>query len=228
MPFNRTRRPLILRRAPLRRAPRSKSEKKSVFFSIFVIIALGISIYFIGNFLKNVTGKMALSDATDMVTAAINDKISDKMSEGQYTYDYFVTLQKDENGDVTAISANMARINMLSSEILQEVISATNSGLLDEKIPIGNLLGSNLLIGRGPRIPVRIIMSTSSYANFRNELEAAGINQVKHQIILDVRVQINVLLPWEIRTTEVHSEVLIAETVLVGKVPSTYFDLNNK
>ena len=120
----------------------------------------------------------------------------------------------------------MARINTLSSEILQEVIAATNNGLEDINIPIGNLLGSNLLLGRGPKGPVKIIMLTSSYSDFRNELEAVGINQVKHQIILEVRVQIDVLLPWEVQSTEVVSEVLIAETVLVGKVPDTYLNLN--
>ena len=73
---------------------------------------------------------------------------------------------------------------------------------------------------------VKIIMLTSSYADFRNEIESAGINQVKHQIILEVRVQIDVMLPWEVKSTEVVSEVLIAETVLVGKVPDTYLNLN--
>lgn len=169
---------------------------------------------------------MALSDATDMITATINDKINEKMSGGQYTYDYFVNLQKDSEGNVTAISANMARINTLSSEILQEVIAATNNGELDLKIPIGNLLGSNILLGRGPKIPIKIIMLTSSFADFKNELSSAGINQIKHQIILEVKVQIDVLMPWEVKSTEVLSKVLIAETIIVGKVPNTYLSLN--
>lgn len=193
---------------------------------IFVIIALTIGIIFAGEFLKDLSGQIALSNASDTITASINDKINEKMSEGQYDYNYFVTLQKDDSGNITAISANMARINTLSSEILQEVIAATNNGMEDIEIPLGNLLGSNLLMGRGPDIPVKIIMLTSSYADFRNEIESAGINQVKHQIILEVRVQIDVMLPWEVQSTEVLSEVLIAETVLVGNVPDTYLNLN--
>ena len=225
MPFIRNhiyyKRPLVRRRAPKR-----SSEKKAAAFAIFVIIGLCVTIILAGNFLKNISGEMALSDATDMITATINDKINEKMSEGQYTYDYFVNLQKDQEGNVTAISANMARINTLSSEILQDVIASTNSGQLDENIPLGNLLGSNLMLGRGPKIPVKITMLTSSYADFRNELSSAGINQIKHQIILEVKVQIDVLLPWEVKSTEVVSEVLIAETVIVGKVPNAYLNLN--
>lgn len=225
--------PFIRRRAPLRNAirrrprmPQRATEKKATFVIILVIIALCVAVSLAGSFLKDISGQMALSNASDTITAAINDKINEKMSEGQYDYNYFVTLQKDDVGNITAISANMARINTLSSEILQEVIAATNNGMEDIEIPLGNLVGSNLLMGRGPNIPVKIIMLTSSYADFRNEIEAAGINQVKHQIILEVRVQIDVMLPWEVQSTEVVSEVLIAETIIVGNVPDTYLNLN--
>lgn len=231
MPFIRNpmyhRRPMYRRRPMVRRrAPKRSYEKSAAAFVFFVIIGICISLILAGNFLKNISGEMALSDATDMITATINDKINEKMSEGQYTYDYFVNLQKDADGNITAISANMARINTLSSEILQEVITATNSGMLDLNIPLGNLLGSNLLLGRGPNIPIKIVMLTSSYADFRNEMVSAGINQIKHQIILEVRVQIDVLMPWEVKSTEVVSEVLIAETVIVGKVPNAYLNVN--
>ena len=225
--------PFIRRRAPLRNAirrrprmPQRATEKKATFVIILVIIALCVAVSLAGSFLKDISGQMALSNASDTITAAINDKINEKMSEGQYDYNYFVTLQKDDVGNITAISANMARINTLSSEILQEVISATNNGMEDIEIPLGNLVGSNLLMGRGPNIPVKIIMLTSSYADFRNEIEAAGINQVKHQIIFEVKVQIDVMLPWEVQSTEVVSEVLIAETIIVGNVPDTYLNLN--
>lgn len=206
------------------------SAGNSFFLKILLAISL-LAIFFYAvivpmrAFLKEVAGNIALSDATDMITAVINEAIGDKMSEGIYDYDYFVSLKKDDQGSITAISANMARINKLSSELLQEVISTTNSGQLDLEIPLGNLLDSNLLLGRGPDIPVKIIMLTSSYADFRNELTSVGINQSKHQIILELTVEIDVLMPWEVRSTKVLSEVLIAETIVVGKVPETYFGI---
>lgn len=223
--------PFIKRRAPIRRRPTVKgglhiraAQNRFLVFAILILLALGILSSFASHFLKEIAGQMALSDAIDLVTATINSEINEKMSRSQYDYDYFVTLQKDNQGNITAISANMSRINTLSSEILQEVISATNSGMLDLNIPLGNLLGSNLLLGRGPKVPVKIVMLTSSFADFRNDLSSAGINQIKHQIILEVRVEIDVLLPWDVMSTEVLSEVLIAETVLVGKVPDAYLN----
>ncbi|MGI5978708.1 MAG: sporulation protein YunB [Oscillospiraceae bacterium] len=220
--------PIYRRRAPRRStlfAPRPPlpPEKKLALRILLIVLLIAGMLTVSGNFLKRVSGDMALSNAIDLITATVNDKINEKMSEGQYSYDYFVNLQKDSEGNITAISANMARINTLSSEILQDVIRSTNNGELDIEIPMGNLMGSNLLLGRGPKIPVRIIMLTSSYSDFKSELVSAGINQTKHQLILEVRVQIDVLMPWEVRSTEVVTEVIIAETVLVGKVPQAYY-----
>lgn len=208
---------------------RGRRRRRSLTALITALLLLVMSYFIIycpiRDFLKDIAGQIALSDATDMITEAVNRVIGEKMKEGQYDYDYFVTLQRDGEGRITAISANMARINTLSSDILQTVIDTTNSGELDLEIPLGNLLNSNLLLGRGPDVPVKIIMLTSSRADFRNELSDAGINQTRHQIILEVKVDIDVLMPWDVRSTQVISEVIIAETIIVGSVPDTYLQI---
>lgn len=197
---------------------------------VVVVILLIVGILWLitdaSKFMKDIATSMALSDARDAVTTVVNEKINEKMSVGKYDYDYFVTLQKDESGDITAISANMTRINSLASEILREVISSTTNGEIDIGIPIGNLMGSNILLGRGPNIPVKVIMLTSSYADFRNEINSAGINQIRHQIILELTVEVDVLMPWHVESANVKSEVLIAETIIVGSVPDTYLNLD--
>lgn len=217
------------RRAPRPRAPLFTSvrplppEKRLALHAFLVILLIAGVLLVVGNFLNRMSGDMALSEAIDRITATVNEKINQKMSNEQYGYNYFVDLQTDSAGNITAVSANMSHINALSSEILNEVIAATDRGELDISIPLGNLMGSNLLLGRGPKIPIRVVMLTSSYSDFKSELVSAGINQTKHQIVLEVRVQIHVLMPWEVRTTEVTTKVIIAETVLVGKVPTTYY-----
>ena len=118
----------------------------------------------------------------------------------------------------------MARINALSSELLSDIVHAADGGQLSLSIPVGNVLGSSLLLGKGPEIPVDITMLTSSHVDFKNELSDAGINQTKHQIKLDVVVDIDVIMPWQTISTQVVSEILIAETVILGDVPDTYLN----
>jgi sporulation protein YunB len=207
------------------RTPRLTTRQKMTIRFIFVMVLIAALLIPSSLYLKRLSGEIALSDATDLITLAINDTINRKMAEGAFDYNYFVNLEKDGAGNITAITTNMSRINTLSSELLKDVVATSNGGVLDIGIPLGNLLGSNILAGKGPDIPVRIIMLTSSFADFRNELVSSGINQTKHQILLEVVVDIDILVPWETLSTKVVSEVLVAETVIVGKVPDTYLNL---
>ncbi len=176
-------------------------------------------------YLRELSCDMVLSDAVDLMTLCVNDTINRTLSGRDYGYDYFVTIDRDESGAVTAIKANMARINALSSELLSDIVEAADRGELSLSIPLGNILGSSLLLGKGPDIPVDITLLTSSRVDFKNELSAAGINQTKHEMKLDVVVDIDVVLPWRTVSTQVVTEILIAETVIVGEVPQTYLNM---
>ena len=200
-------------------------RRKRTVMLILIVCFLATAITPMSLYLRKVSGEMALSDASDMVTIQINDTVAKMMDEGLFEYDYFVSLQKDEAGRITAITSNMPRINTLSAEILSDIVENARDGGLDIGVPAGNLTGISLLLGRGPEIPVKIIMLTSSRADFRNDIVSAGINQTKHQIILEVVVDIDILMPWETLSTQVVSEILVAETVIVGAVPDTYLNL---
>ena len=177
-------------------------------------------------FFRTLTGSMAVSNASDLITRTVSDIVGEKMralnerGEGS-----FVTFEKDADGAVTAIVTDTAKVNTLASELLTAVVKASDAGELDLHIPMGDLLGNSFLLGKGPRVPVRVTMLTSSRVFFRNVLTDAGINQTKHQLTLTVQVDADVLLPWEIRPAQIVTEVLIAETVIVGRVPDTFVNM---
>ena len=205
-----------------------QQEKKHYGFALVLLTALvGIFLFLSAAalFLKDLSSQIAVSDASDIVTVQINKAIAQIMQEGDYDGDYFVTFEKNDKGEVTAISSNMARVNALSAEILDRVVGATDNRTLTVEIPLGNLTGISLLMGRGPSVPVQIIALTSSRAEFNNSIVTAGINQTKHQINLDVKVDIDILIPWATESAQVVTEVLIADTIVVGQVPETYFNL---
>ena len=177
-------------------------------------------------YLKDLSGQIAVSDACDIMTLEVNTAISQVLREGDYDADYFVKFEKNESGEVTAISSNMTHVNALSAEILDRVVGLTENRMLTVSIPAGNLTGLSLLMGRGPGVPVEILVLTSSRVEFQNSIVTAGINQTKHQISLNVIVDIDVLVPWGTESSQVVTEVLIADTVVVGQVPDTYLNFD--
>lgn len=192
---------------------------------LMILLPLLLFLFAATLYLKEISSRIAVSDAGDIVTSQVNGVIAEVMREGDYDGEYFVSFEKNDQGEVTAISSNMARINALSADILERVIGATENRVLTVEIPIGNLTGVSLLMGRGPSVPIQIIELTSSRVEFENNIITAGINQTKHQINLQVLVDIDVLIPWGTESTQVVTNVLVADTVLVGGVPGTYYNL---
>ena len=223
----------MVRRPFFRRHPRPAPEPKPRHrrrraTALLILLALAGFLLAGMLYLKRISSQIAVSDACDIMTMEVNAAITQVLEEGDYDADWFVRFEKDEAGEVTAISSNMTHVNALSATLLDRVIGLTGNRNITVSIPAGNLTGLSLLMGRGPGIPVEIMVLTSSHVEFRNNIVTAGINQTKHQISLLVIVDIDVLVPWGSESAQICTELLIADTVVVGQVPETYlnFDQN--
>lgn len=224
MPLHRFARRRDLSGLSLQRVPRR--AKRGVLIALVALLLLAVLAVTL--YLRSLLRDIAVSDARDAVTYAVNGCVNRIMLEHGYSYADFVTLEKDADGNVTAITADTVHINTLSSQLLAEIARAADSETLQIRIPLGSLLGSNLLMGRGPEIPVQVIMLTSSLVRFDNALSSTGINQSRHAITLKADVDIDILIPWETISTTVETDILIAETVIVGRVPNTYVHLTEE
>ncbi len=177
---------------------------------------------FAGRFLSELATQIAVSDAADLVSAEVNRVVARVLSQEDFASLRYVSFEKNEAGEIAAVSADMGAVNALSAAILENVVGTAENRTLTVKIPAGSLSGVSLLMGRGPEVPVEILMLTSSRVGFDNSIVSAGINQTKHRLLLTVCVDIDVVVPWGTRSTQVQSQVLIADTIVVGQVPETF------
>ncbi len=173
--------------------------------------------------LRPLLERLAVTRVSNAVNRIVSEAVDEAVENGDIRYDELVSLEKDNEGRITAVRSNMAAFNRLQSDILDIVLERIDQVSARElSIPVGSLTGSALLAGRGPRITVRMESVGSSSANFQNEFTSAGINQTKHQIILHIDVSVAILLPGFTTATQVSNAVTVAETVIVGSVPDTY------
>ena len=174
--------------------------------------------------LENLATARCANTVSRIVVAAVNDAVEN----GWMEYDRLVKFDKDSDGRVTALSSNMAEFNRLQSAIIDEVLEKLSEVTTKElSVPVGTLLGSPFLAGRGPLIRVRMQSVGSSSAHFENAFTSAGINQTKHQIYLVVDVYVSILLPGFSTTTKFSNTYSVAETVIVGSVPDNYTYFSN-
>ncbi len=207
----------------------SRGGRRRMRGSFIVLVVLLIISAVVIVRLRPAVMQMAGYIVTSVATEKINDAISEKISDGSLDYEDLVTLEKDEHGEVTALQTNMAKINVLQTELTNVVIQKLSDQMNTViSIPLGNLIGGTVFSGRGPGIPVRIVSVSNVTADFTNEFSSAGINQTRHQIILNIKVDIDMLIPGGTLQDTVTTSMVIAETVIVGTVPGTYADMSGQ
>lgn len=173
--------------------------------------------------MKPILVSLATARVSNTVNGIVVEAVQEVIRSGQADYGTLVHLELDSTGRVAALKSDMAAFNRLQSRIADEILLRLSEVSTSElSIPLGTLTGSSLLAGRGPSIRVRMQAVGSTTATLRNSFTDAGINQTRHQILLDVTVSMSILLPGFAASTQVSNELSIAETVIVGSVPETY------
>lgn len=166
--------------------------------------------------------ELAETQVRNSTSDLINDAIAKQIELEDIRYDRIVYFEKDLNGRITALKTNMSEVNRLKTDILNlindEILALDSSEL---GIPMGSLIIPEFLSGTGPVIPVRVLSIRNSDANFVSRFTEAGINQTLHQLAMSVSVDVSVLVLGRTNSFTVTSEVVIAETVIVGEVPNT-------
>lgn len=165
---------------------------------------------------------LAETQVKNMTSDLINDAIDYQIEQGNIQYDRIVYFEKDLNGRITALKTNISEVNRLKTDTLgiinDRILNRDDSDL---GIPIGSLILPELLSGRGPQIPITITTIRNSDAAFSSRFTEAGINQTLHQLSMDVSVDITILILGQTESFTVSSQVVVAETIIVGQVPET-------
>ena len=172
---------------------------------------------------RDVIADLAHTQVMNTTSDLTNDAIGRQIDIGNIAYDRIVYFEKDLNGKITALKTNMSEANRLRTEILNlinEEILALDSA--DIGIPLGSLFLPEFLSGKGPVIPVRILSIRNSDAKFVSEFSQAGINQTLHRLNMEITVDVAVLVLGETNSYAVSSQVVVAETIIVGDVPQTF------
>lgn len=158
-----------------------------------------------------------------LASQIINEAISREMEENREEYRELVRFEKDQFGQILAVQTDIVTINHMKARIISRISEKLNETSVSVlRIPLGNALGSDFLYGRGPLISVRIIPLGAASADFISVFTNAGINQTRHQVIIQARVELSVLSPGSETLVTVSSQISVAETVLIGNVPESY------
>ena len=196
---------------------------KLVRYCVIMLILVVIGLTFFRIRYHDTIRELAETEIKNSTSDLINDAIDQQIESGNIQYDRIVYFEKDLNGRITALKTNMSEVNRLKTTILNiindEILALDSSDL---GIPVGSLILPEFLSGRGPDIPVNIISIRNSDAGFESYFTEAGINQTLQQLTMNVSVDVSILVLGRAESFTVTSQVVVAETIIVGQVPDTF------
>ncbi len=165
---------------------------------------------------------IAEASMRSITTVAVNDAVYYTLSDS-VRYEDLVTVERDGEGNVNSITSNALQINRIARDtayMSQENLQTMSAEGIE--VPLGAFTGVEAWAGFGPRVRMRIIPISNVACRFVSSFESAGINQTKHSVYLEVVADISIVMPAATSNFASLTEVLICESVLVGRVPDTY------
>ncbi len=157
---------------------------------------------------------------------AVNEAIFETLAD-EVRYDDLVEVVRNSAGDIRALTANAYEINRIARDAAylsqKKIQRKSEAGVT---IPLGAFFGIDALVGVGPGVMISMIPVAVVSSRFTADFDSAGINQTRHSIYLEVESDLSVVLPGRTNRFTVTTQVLIAESVLIGDVPETYLYAN--
>lgn len=204
----------------IKRSPKFSPQIYIILFGLSILISFATITHYIEPTLielcKVKAESIGISNSNKIVEQVMRD----------VGYLDLIILDRDETGKIMALRANVIEMNRIASEISLAIQKQNNEiEATYVSIPIGNFTGNSLLAGLGPKIKVKIIPTGTVHIEFKTEFLSSGINQTRHRIYLEIKSKMGIVAPFVSKRVEVINEVNIAETVLIGEVPETYYNL---
>ena len=201
-------------------------EKNNKIMKIAIIIILAsITASIIIKSINPIINQLCINEAKNIATKISNEQATIIMYK--YNYEDLITVSKDSENNIVMIQANASIINNIASDIplkiIEEFKENTNSEI---NMYLGSILGLKTFSGAGPKIDAKIANTSNVETNLKSEFVSQGINQTLHKIYLEIKLDVSILTPYNVVNTSIVNQVLIAESIIVGNVPNSYYNLN--
>lgn len=210
----------------------SRRVKRRRFFRralLLLLLLLALFLLIDRNF-RPLVFSLAEARSAAMASQVLSGALAEAIEDG-ITYEDLMNVKMDQSGQVALLSANTMAMNRLATRAGDAALRRLNN-MSSERVtvPLGAVLGTTLFSGSGPGVPVSIVPIGSIFTDFATEFEACGINQTRHKVYLQVTANIRIVIPTGAKTTQVSANMLVAESIIVGRVPEGFvgYDLTEE
>ncbi|WP_068783421.1 sporulation protein YunB [Paenibacillus phocaensis] len=215
-----------IRRRGWRSRTRRPKRRRKIWIAVVIITILGM-VQFVQYVERRMTGPivhLAQIRVKQIATESINDAITAQVANQQQV-GQLIDWKMDDNGKITGFMLNYSAHMKVTSETIQTVRHTLDEvARLSESIPLGQALGSPLLASFGPSIPIKIEPKGDVKVDLNTRRQDAGINMILVEVYLRVKTELAVVVPFDMESQTVETEIPVSYLLVVGDVPMYYYD----
>lgn len=219
-----------------------------IYLFIFFLIVLFFSFRFIDNKVTPILMNYAELEMRKFSNIIINRAVASELSEGLNIDELFL-ITRDSSDEIKTIDFNPIVVNKVLTLIAGRIqknlfyikegqfdmldlpvtffsdysIEKLKKGIIFE-IPSGVVFQNSLLSNLGPKIPVRLNLVGDIVSNIETRVTNYGINNALIEIMMDVQINEQVILPFTSKQIALKTSVPIAIKLIQGTVPNYYFN----
>ena len=194
----------------------NKRKKINIPLLVTAFVAVGALVVYR---LESVFMTQITCHANTIVTDRVNKAIYNAFKENRD----FQSIAYGENENVSSLSVDMQKINMLKADAVIRVQNELNAITSDTiYIPAASALGVPLLGGSGFKIPVTVSPMTTVDADYFDGFESSGINQTLYHFGINIIVDVTYCCFNFSQTEKITTSVPVVSTVISGNVPDYY------
>lgn len=191
--------------------------------AVLVLAAVGAALFAASRQMHRVFMEYAANVCEDSAIQEINNLMQDEVFSDPETYENMVILERDSENHVTALRTDVIAIGQIKAELVNGLFERLED--LEQttvEVPLGSVFAPNFFSGMGPVVDVGMAGLTQMEAEFVSAFSSAGINQTRHNIIIEIHAGFRILTPFGGENREIVSRYPVTDTVIVGTVPERY------
>lgn len=209
---------------PYKRRKYKKNKRKGLIIFLSVLIFAFILIYL--HLIFNID-PLIIKSSEQQIKVQVNNTVNNAAAKtfNNYSYQDFVIIEKDSGGNISLIQTDIVLINFIARNLALE--TQKNLPVKFENnisVPLGAFSGITLFAGTGADVKINVNSIGAVTYEYQSQFLSAGINQTLHKLLLILNTETELILPGGKFTVENKTEYLIAENIIVGKIPQIYFN----
>ena len=203
---------------------RTRWNTRKFLITCFIFFALILFVIYYIFIILPVVNTYSSAKTRELTEKAVNIAVSNVVNR-TLSYDSLIDITYTASGEISSFSANQHEINTITREIVKEAQFQMNSlGEDGVNLNLGTFTGFPFFIGRGPAVNLKLVPIGVVGSNFESQFQSVGINMTKHTLFLYIDVRVSIIMPVKSYDFQTTNQVLLAESVIVGRVPEVYLN----